>query len=92
MEKEGAEVVIPDLTDFIMYSFKNAEIKHKELSKRLIPGIICNFGIKYIEKYRTIVRNALQEHGFHTPRKIEDIMEYAKNTWTWAINTEKVGF
>ena len=78
MEKEGAEVVIPDLTDFIMYSFKNAEIKHKELSKRLIPGIICNFGIKYIEKYRTIVRNALQEHGFHTPRKIEDIMEYAK--------------
>lgn len=78
VEKEGAEVVIPDLTDFMMYSFKNAQIKHEELSKNWITGLICNWGIKYIEKYREIVREALKANGYHTPKKIEEIMEYAK--------------
>lgn len=78
LEKEGAEVVIPDLTDFMMYSFKNAEIKHKELSKNYLTSLFCNLGIKYIERYREIVRKALESNGFHAPKKIEEIMEYAK--------------
>ncbi|WP_455257812.1 acyl-CoA dehydratase activase-related protein [Peptoniphilus asaccharolyticus] len=78
IEAEGAEVVIPDLTDFIMYSFKNAEIKHSELSKKWITGFLCNIGINYIEKYREIIREALVTFGYHAPLKIEEIMDYAK--------------
>ncbi|SHH31356.1 CoA-substrate-specific enzyme activase, putative [Anaerosphaera aminiphila DSM 21120] len=78
LESEGAEVVISDLTDFMMYSFKNAEIKYKELSKNLIPSIVCNFGIKYIERYREIIREELKKSRFEPPKKIEEIMEYAK--------------
>ena len=78
LEKEGAEAVVPDLTDFMMYSFKNAQIKYKELSKNMLPSIICNFGIKYIEWYRDIIRVELKKAGFEPPKKIEDIMDYAK--------------
>lgn len=78
LEEEGAEVVIPDFTDFMMYSFKNAEIKHKDLSKGYIAGLLSNLGIKYIETYRKYVRSALEGTRFNKPQKIEDIMEYAK--------------
>ncbi|RVU53917.1 2-hydroxyacyl-CoA dehydratase [Anaerosphaera multitolerans] len=78
LEAEGAEVVISDLTDFMMYSFKNAEIKYKELSKSKLPSIICNFGIKYIESYREIVREELKKSRYDAPKKIEEIMEYAQ--------------
>lgn len=78
LEKEGAEVVIPDLTDFMMYSFKNAEIKHEDLSKAYVNKLLCNLGIKYIEMYRKYVREALDGTRFIKPEKIEDIMDYAK--------------
>ena len=78
LEAEGAEVVIPDLMDFIMYSFKNAEIKYQELSKGYKAKFMCNLGIHYIERYRKVVRKALANSRYHLPKKIEDIMAYAK--------------
>ena len=77
LEKEGAEVIISDLTDFMMYSFKNSEIKYKDLSKSYTQSLICNLGIKYIDMYRRHVREALEKTRFTAPEKIEDIMEYA---------------
>lgn len=79
LEKEGAEVVISDLTDFMMYSFKNAEIKHKDLSKSYMQSLICNVGIKYIESYRKYIRDALDKTRFESPKKIDELMDYAKN-------------
>lgn len=78
IENEGAEVVIPDLTDFMMYSFKNAEIKYKELSKSKKTSILCNLGIKYIEYYREMIRTELKKSRYECPKRIEEIMEYAK--------------
>ena len=78
LEEEGAEVVIPDVTDFMMYSFKNAQIKYEQLSKNKLPAMICNAGIKYIEKYRDYIRQELEKSRFDAPKKIEDLMEYAK--------------
>ena len=78
LEAEGAEVVIPDLMDFIMYSFKNAEIKYQELSKGYKAKFMCNLGIQYIERYRKVVRKALANSRYHLQKKIEDIMAYAK--------------
>lgn len=78
LENEGAEAVIPDLTDFMMYSFKNAQAKAELLSKSPIAGFLCNMGINYIESYRKYVRNALDGTRFIKPEKIEEIIEYAK--------------
>lgn len=78
LEREGAEVVIPDLTDFMMYSFKNAQIKAEELSKSHVTAWACNMGIYYIESYRKYIRQALEGTRFTKPEKIEEIVEYAK--------------
>lgn len=78
LEAEGAEVVIPDLTDFMMYSFKNAQAKAEELSKSYFTAWACNLGIYYIESYRKYIRDALKGTRFTPPEKIEEIVEYAK--------------
>ena len=39
---------------------------------------MCNLGIHYIERYRKVVRKALANSRYHLPKKIEDIMAYAK--------------
>ena len=78
LEKEGAEVVIPDLTDFMMYSFKNARAKAEKLSKSRLTAFICEMGISYIESYRKYIRMALEPTRFIAPEKIEEIIEYAE--------------
>lgn len=78
LEKEGAEVVIPDLTDFMMYSFKNARAKADKLSKSKLSAFICEMGISYIESYRKFVREALHGTRFTSPEKIEEIIKYAE--------------
>lgn len=78
LEKEGAEVVIPDLTDFMMYSFKNARAKADKLSKSKLSAFVCEMGISYIESYRKFVREALHGTRFTSPEKIEEIIKYAE--------------
>ncbi|NMW85906.1 2-hydroxyacyl-CoA dehydratase [Peptoniphilus sp. AGMB00490] len=78
LEREGAEVVIPDLTDFMMYSFKNARAKADKLSKSRLAAFICEMGISYIESYRKYIRLALEKTRFIVPEKIEEIIEYAE--------------
>ncbi|WP_071027768.1 2-hydroxyacyl-CoA dehydratase [Peptoniphilus raoultii] len=78
LEKEGTEVVIPDLTDFMMYSFKNARAKADLLSKSYLNAFVCDLAIKYIEYYRREVRIALKNTRYTAPEKIEEIIDYAK--------------
>ncbi|MBU5669432.1 2-hydroxyacyl-CoA dehydratase [Peptoniphilus sp. MSJ-1] len=78
LEEEGAEVVISDITDFMMYSFKNAKAKAEELSKSRLTSFICEIGISYIESYRKYIREALEGTRFTPPGKIEEIVDYAK--------------
>ncbi|MDO5715459.1 MAG: acyl-CoA dehydratase activase-related protein [Tissierellia bacterium] len=79
LEEEGAEVVIPDLTDFMMYSFKNAQTKADKLSKSQWSAWICNMGIFYIETYRKYIREALENTRFTPPERIEEIVKYAQD-------------
>lgn len=71
LEKEGAEVVIPDLTDFMMYSFKNARAKADKLSKSRLTAFVCEMGISYIESYRKHIRLALEPTRFIVPEKLK---------------------
>ena len=79
LESEGAEVVVPDLTDFLLYSGYNATYKYKYLSKGLLPKIGSDIAIKYIEYYRKPVREALKKSNrFHEPLTVEELVKEAE--------------
>lgn len=79
LEEEGAEVMVPDLTDFMMYCFRNAHHKAELLGKSRISAFFAEMGVKYIERIRKPVRDALRESvHFHEPLYIEQVEEYAK--------------
>ena len=78
LEQEGAEAVISDLTDFLLYSFKNPEYKRQELSGSLLPELFCAALIKYFEYYRKIVRNELQASKYTAPEHINKIADRAE--------------
>ena len=77
LESEGAEVIIPDLTDFLMYCFRNPTYKNKLLGKSAAAAIGGNIGVAFIEHYRKPIRAALKNSRFEGPLHIKTIEEYA---------------
>lgn len=74
LEKEGAEAVVNDLTDFLLYCLYNAKIKAEQLGKSKLGILAGDIGIKFIERYRKPVRNALEKSKrFEPPMHIEDL-------------------
>ncbi|MDO5712940.1 MAG: acyl-CoA dehydratase activase-related protein [Tissierellia bacterium] len=78
LEEEGVEVVISDLTDFLMYSFRNSKEKWKLLSKGMGPYVVSSLAIQYIESYRQIIRQELETSTFDAPETIETLVDYAE--------------
>lgn len=78
LEREGAEVVMPDLMDFFLYCFRNATHKSRLLSKNKLSGWIANLGVYYVEYYRSYIRKALQNSKFEAPLYIEQLEEMAQ--------------
>lgn len=79
LEKEGAEAVVPDLTDFLLYCCYNATFKYKYLSKSIVPKIGGDIAIKYIEHYRRHLREALRNSKrFEEPLTIYELVEEAE--------------
>jgi predicted CoA-substrate-specific enzyme activase len=78
VEKEGAEAVMPDLTDFLLYSAYNENFKYSHLSGRKLKAIVNNMAIKGIEYYRRHMRKALEmSTRFHPPCKINELADMA---------------
>ncbi|GFN35492.1 2-hydroxyglutaryl-CoA dehydratase [Tepidimicrobium xylanilyticum] len=79
LESEGAEVVVPDLTDFLIYSSYNTTFKYKYLSKGLLSKIGGDMVIKYIERYRRPIREALRNSNrFDEPSTVEELVREAE--------------
>lgn len=79
LEKEGAEAVVSDLTDFLMYCCYNATYKYKYLSKGFLPKIGGDIAIKYMEHYRKPMRKALgKSKRFHEPMTVYELVEEAE--------------
>lgn len=79
LENEGAEVLIGDLTDFLLYCLYNANFKNKHLGKSLAVKLAGDIGINYIEYYRKYIREALDSsESFSSPLKIEELGELAE--------------
>ena len=78
VEKEGAEAVMPDLTDFLLYCAYDANFKHKFLSGTLRKKIKNNMIISAIELYRRGMKKALAKScRFHPPTTIYKLAEEA---------------
>jgi len=80
LEAEGAEAVVPDLMDFLLYCFKNQEYKAKYLGTSKKSAIFARFGIHAIEWFRSTSRKALKKSKHFEPTAyIDDLAKYASD-------------
>ena len=77
-EREGAEAVCPDLIDFFMYSFYNANFKAEHLGTKKSTAALCNLGIKAINWLRSAASKEFAKSvHFTPPADIRDLAKYA---------------
>ena len=80
LEAEGAEAVVPDLTDFLLYCFYNNEFKVEHLGVRKQNARNGRLGIKFLEWLRSTAREEFEKSDrFDPPARIEHLGEYAKD-------------
>lgn len=79
LQEEGAEVVMPDLLDFFMYSAYDAVVKRELLDGTLKSKLIAQMFIQLMEFYRRPVRKAMQHSKrYLPPHTIKEIAAMAK--------------
>ena len=78
LENEGTEVVLPDLTDFLLYCLRNGHHKNTLLSKGKMGSLVSNAGVKFIEFYREFIRKELNKSKYNAPLYITDLEEKAE--------------
>ncbi|MBQ2204409.1 MAG: 2-hydroxyacyl-CoA dehydratase [Lachnospiraceae bacterium] len=66
LEKEGAEAVMPDLMDFMLYSLYNANFKSKYLGFQTASKVISNLAINFIEYLRSAARKSFKKSKHFT--------------------------
>lgn len=80
LEAEGAEAVVPDLLDFLLYCFYNQIYKADYLGKSKASARKARLGIWAMEAFRGAARKALEKsRNFHAPAHIEDLAKYASS-------------
>lgn len=78
LEEEGAEAVMPDLLDFFLYCFYNANFKSEHLGCKTSTARLCNAGIALLEFFRKNARKELKKSKrFSPPAYIKDLAKYA---------------
>ena len=79
LEREGAEVVVPDFIDFMEYTMINAKYKHEYFGESKKSAWINQAGIGLIEHLRRPAVQALKEsRRFDAPVPIEEVAAAAK--------------
>ena len=79
LESEGAEAVVPDLLDFMLYCFYNQIYKADHLGMSKKAALISRLGIDALEFLRGSARKAFEKSkNFNPPVRIYQTVEYAK--------------
>ncbi len=79
LEAEGAEAVVPDLMDFMLYCFYNQIYKAEELGTSKKTAILMRGAIWLIERLRGAATKAFTKSvHFDPPTSIYKLVEYAK--------------
>lgn len=79
LEREGAEAVMPDLMDFLLYCFYNENFKHENLGTSWKGKTIGNTAINLLEFFRKTARKELTaSRRFTAPGKIRELAKMAR--------------
>ena len=74
LESEGAEAVVPDLLDFLLYSFYNQNFKSEKLGFSRSKAVIGNLGIRFLEWMRKPATEVFEKsRRFTPPARIEEL-------------------
>ena len=80
LESEGAEAVMPDLMDFLLYCFYNSNFKADHLGGKRSTARLCNLGISLLEYFRRTARKELEASRHFTPQaKISNLAAMAQD-------------
>ncbi len=79
LEAEGAEAVMPDLYDFLLYTQYNNIYKYEELSGSYKSMAVSKTTIKVLENLRNVMRRELENSKrFHPPLPIDQLADKAR--------------
>ncbi len=79
LENEGAEAVVPDLIDFMLYCFYNQIYKAKELGTSAKTAALMRVAIWAIERLRSGASKAFEKSvHFDPPTSIYKLVQYAE--------------
>ena len=79
LEKEGAQCVMPDLMDFLLYCFYNTNFKAEHLGGKKSSANIANVGIRLLEMLRATAKKALlSSRHFDAPSEIKELAQMAR--------------
>lgn len=99
IEKSGAEMVVPGLVEFFLYSAHGYETNYINLNHSMQKRIAGNVFIKYVENYRDDIRSALKQSRRFSPPKtiyemahdVESILSLCNHTGEgWLLTAEMV--
>ena len=80
LEAEGAEAVMPDLMDFLLYCFYNSNFKAEYLGFKSSTAKLSNMGISLLEYFRNVARKELEaSKHFTPPSRIQDLAKMAQD-------------
>lgn len=80
LEAEGAEAVVPDLTDFLLYCFYNTGFKADNLGMSKKSKMVGRLGINFFEWLRGAARDEFEKSKhFDAPAHIDSLANYAKD-------------
>lgn len=101
IEQEGAEAVVPDLMDYLLYSAFNARFRYRYLAGKKLNMILGNLAIDYIQAYRRIIQKELEKSKrFTPPTLIEELADMASRVLSlgnqtgegWLVPAEMIEF
>ncbi len=76
IEREGAECVVPDLADFLFYTFATGIFRHRELAFPKKTERNARLFVWVLERFRRTIKKQLEKSNrFEAPRSIYDLME-----------------
>lgn len=99
LEEGGAEVVLPDLLDFLLYCLYNSDFKYKYLGGKKLKKDACDFSMVYLDHYRKVMKEELaKSKRFSPPTPIAKLADMASSVLSlgnqtgegWLITAEMI--
>ncbi|NMA65177.1 MAG: 2-hydroxyglutaryl-CoA dehydratase, partial [Clostridiaceae bacterium] len=99
IENSGAEMVVPDLTDFFLYCAYGREFNYRYLSGNKVQSTLGNLFISLVEGYRNDMRSALKNSKrfgipktiYQLSQSVEHILSLCNHTGEgWLLTAEMV--